>query len=69
MINFITTADLMNQSEEELTALFYKARLQAETVMPHSVDHDFALQAIESIRKVLVFKLKIEKTHNPEFRL
>jgi len=68
MINYITTADLMNKSEEELMALFCKAKLQAETAMPHSVDYDFALQAIESITRVLVFKMKMMKIKNkPRF--
>jgi len=60
--------DLMNKSEEELMALFYKAKLQAETAMPHSVDYDFALQAIESITRVLVFKMKMMRIENkPRF--
>jgi len=68
MINQITTADLMNKSEEELMALFYKAKLQAETARPYSVDHDFALQAIESITRVLIFKMKMMNIENkPRF--
>lgn len=68
MINHITTADLMNKSEEELMALFYKAKLQAETAKPHSVDHNFAMQAIEAITRVMIYKMKIANIENkPRF--